>query len=432
MKKSDYYKPEELFPKEAIGKEPNWILKSGISIIALIVIILLFSSLFIKYPDKITSDIVVTSSNPPIRINNLAEGIVKDVYVVNEQIVRNNQLLYYIDDGYTNLDDVKRIKKILSKPFDELINYPFNDENFLLGEMQNSYQEFQNGIIKFNEYLKYNPDVLKIQKVKTLIKKYEDLEKIVGKKIRLQNQKISLEKRKLNRLSTLNEDGIISDQDKELGVISLIEREEDLENLFTEKANISLKISELRKEIIDLNNKYSSIIITYEDEIKNKLLTLSNFINKWEQVHLIKSPANGRVYFLKHDILNVSVNMEIKIIAILRNPNSSSGNQIIGKMYTPLYNSGRIKLGNKVNIYLDNYPYQDNGIIEGNISFMSKIPEKDSYLITVSLPHGVSTSQKEIPFNEELKGKAEILLDDKSLFQRFFEKLFYLKKNEVN
>ena len=59
----------------------------------------------------------------------------------------------------------------------------------------------------------------------------------------------------------------------------------------------------------------------------------------------------------------------------------------------------------------DNYKYQEFGIVEGKVQNISLTPDKDgNYYVDVLLPKGLKTSyNKELPFDKELKGNAEIV-----------------------
>ena len=73
----------------------------------------------------------------------------------------------------------------------------------------------------------------------------------------------------------------------------------------------------------------------------------------------------------------------------------------------PAVNSGKIAKGEKVLIKLDNYRYQEYGIVEGRVQNISFTPDdKGNYYVDVTLPEGLKTSyHKTLPFDTELKGK---------------------------
>ena len=99
-------------------------------------------------------------------------------------------------------------------------------------------------------------------------------------------------------------------------------------------------------------------------------------------------------------------------------------------MFVAATNSGKIARGEKVLIKLDNYRYQEYGIIEGRVQNISFTPdEKGNYYVDVVLPRGLKTSyQKTLPFDKELKGNAEIVTQDLRLIERFFYQIRKLSR----
>ena len=73
-----------------------------------------------------------------------------------------------------------------------------------------------------------------------------------------------------------------------------------------------------------------------------------------------------------------------------------------------------------MNIRLANYPDREFGVIKGIIQAISLTPDKDgNLLINVSLPKGLETSyQKQIIFQQEMSGTADIVTEDLRLVER--------------
>jgi len=113
-------------------------------------------------------------------------------------------------------------------------------------------------------------------------------------------------------------------------------------------------------------------------------------------------------------------------------PNEKEG--IIGRMNIPSANSGKVAIGNKVLIKLDNYQYQEFGIIEGKVKNVSIAPDKQgNYDVYIILPKGLKTSySKDIIFDKELKGNADIVTQDLRLIERFFYQIRKLLGYQIN
>ena len=92
----------------------------------------------------------------------------------------------------------------------------------------------------------------------------------------------------------------------------------------------------------------------------------------------------------------------------------------IGKVRAVAQNSGKLKIGQKVNIRLANYPDREFGVIEGKLKTISLTPDKEgNLLLDIELPNGLQTSyNKQINFQQEMTGTADIITEDLRLLER--------------
>jgi HlyD family secretion protein len=105
--------------------------------------------------------------------------------------------------------------------------------------------------------------------------------------------------------------------------------------------------------------------------------------------------------------------------------------QLLGKAYIPIMNSGKIKIGQQVKIKLDNFPFQEYGIIKGVVKNISAIPMNGKYIVDIDLPYGNKTTYNRIlPNGAELQGNADIITQNIRLMQKFFEPFKNLKNNQ--
>ena len=80
--------------------------------------------------------------------------------------------------------------------------------------------------------------------------------------------------------------------------------------------------------------------------------------------------------------------------------------------------SEKVKDGQQVKIRVENYPSVEYGYLPGIVQSISSLPaKKDSVLVTVFLTKGLCTNyNKHILFGNDLFAEAQILTDDKRLF----------------
>lgn len=134
--------------------------------------------------------------------------------------------------------------------------------------------------------------------------------------------------------------------------------------------------------------------------------------------YVLNSKIEGTVSFLNYWSKSQTVNQGDLVFTILPAEKSS----FIAKLKTPAQNLGKVKIGQTVNIKLQNYPDYEFGVLKGTVNHISEITNKEGfYTIDVTLPEKLITSyNKVIEFKQEMRGSAEIVTEDLRLIQRFF------------
>lgn len=145
---------------------------------------------------------------------------------------------------------------------------------------------------------------------------------------------------------------------------------------------------------------------------------LKSAIKNWETQYVLKSNIDGKIAFSNYWKTNQTVNQGDLIFTIIPTESTS----FIAKLKTPATNSGKLKIGQKVNIKLENYPEAEFGTLQAKVNYISLIQDKDgNYLILADLPKALVTSYKKpIEFKQEMRGRAEIITNDLRLIERFF------------
>lgn len=104
----------------------------------------------------------------------------------------------------------------------------------------------------------------------------------------------------------------------------------------------------------------------------------------------------------------------VVVSAVPNNPTA-----FIGCVQLKMNISGKVQVGQGVNLKFANYPYMEYGIVKGIVSKISSVPNGDSYALEVNIPgQMVSTFGKKLEFQLELKGTAEIITEERSLLVR--------------
>ncbi|WP_166920152.1 HlyD family secretion protein [Flavobacterium poyangense] len=404
--------------QDILTKVPHWMIRWGTVLIFVILFMLFFVSWFIKYPDVVNTEIVITTNIPPEKIVSKSSGRIEAILVKNKSIIEKNTTLAIIENT-ANYKDVFLLKSIVegynindSKkdfPFALLKNTQFGEIESAFAIFQKDYQaqELNKNLQPFEvENRAQNSENIQIK---------ERLDILQQQKV-INESELQLQKNEVTRFETLFNKGIVSTQEMEAKKLSYLQAQKNYKSLLS-------SISQLRSSLID-NTKSSqnSHINSTKEEVNlgrnmaQSFYQLKKVIKDWELNYTLKSSVSGVVTFLQVWTENQTINTGDNVFSII--PDAKNG--FIGKVKAPALNSGKIKVGQKVNIRLANFPDREFGVLYGKIQNISLVPDKDgNLLLDVALPNGLQTSyKKQIVFQQEMKGSAEIVTEDLRLLER--------------
>lgn len=404
--------------QDILTKVPHWMIRWGTVMIFAIIVILFFVSWFIKYPDVVNTEIIITTNIPPEKIVSKSSGRIEAILVKNKAIVSKNKTLAVIENT-ANYKDVFLLKSITDSYNinDPQAQFPFSKlKNTQLGEIESAYAVFQ----KDYQAQELNHDLQPFAvenraQVSEKIQIKERLEILEQQKV-INESELQLQKNEIARFEVLFNKGIISAQEMEAKKLGFLQAQKSYRGLLS-------SISQLKSSLID-NTKSSqnSHINSTKEEVNlgrnmaQSFFQLKKVIKDWELAYALKSSISGKVTFLQIWTENQTINSGDNVFSII--PDAKNG--FIGKVKAPALNSGKIKIGQRVNIRLANFPDKEFGVLKGKIQNISLVPDKDgNLLIDVALPNGLKTSyNKQITFQQEMKGSAEIVTEDLRLIER--------------
>lgn len=405
--------------QDILTQPPHWMIRWGNTIIFLILVLILIMSYIIKYPEFIPAPIIVTSQNPPEKLEARTNSKIEKIFIKDHQEVKKDQVLMVMQSS-ANYKDVLALKKIIdSLSPNQISSFPLSEtSHFKLGELQGDYNSFAKAFqdeALFTRLQPYAPENLAANQS---LSEYRVRIATTKQQKSLEQAKYELTKKNYIRSQELFNQGVISSMELENEKIKYIQAQQNLENI-----NISL--SQMEEGISNLNKtKSGTAINTEKDKITYSSQTLQLFeqlrksLKQWEQNYLLISNTDGIASFQQFFGENQFIKAGDAVLSIL----PKNREKLVGRMSVPATNSGKIASGEKVLIKLDNYRYQEYGIVEGKVQNISLSPDKEgNYYVDVLLPKGLKTSyNKNLVFDKELKGSAEIVTQDLRLIERFF------------
>ncbi|WP_335965094.1 HlyD family efflux transporter periplasmic adaptor subunit [Galbibacter sp. PAP.153] len=137
--------------QEILTKIPNWMIRWGNLLFLCLILMLLIGSWFIKYPDVIVSQALITTHPPLQKIDAQTTGRIATILVKDYEFVRRDQPIAIIKNNADYKDVFKLISltdkiHINSQAFD----FPVHDLPILsLGSIETSYALFENNYLQY-------------------------------------------------------------------------------------------------------------------------------------------------------------------------------------------------------------------------------------------------------------------------------------------
>ena len=419
--------------QEIIHQSPRWMVRSGITLIFGVIVLLLIGSFFFSYPDTIKATVVIATDNPPVYLVARTTARIDTLSVSDEQIVSEGQVVAGLNNSAV-FSDVMKVKEMIRLQesflagFDTLTAvHPKTD--LRLGDLQSDYSSF---VRLFNEYFAFVRLQLHPRKIKAL-RKQVSMSRIYYDRLWMQKMDMEADLKIAN--SQFKRDSLL----KQKSVLSELDLETSQTNLIQKKYNLTgarIRLAETQGTILQQEQSVVDAEIDYTDQLKKMQNTLIESFNvfkskmaEWEQRYVLQSPIEGKVSFTSF----WSKNQEVKEGELVFTIVPVKQSQIVGRLSLPVAGAGKVAIGQTVNIRFDNFPYMEYGFVRGKIKSISLVYNKENYTVEVEIPQDIRTNYNiPLKFSPEMTGTAEIITEDLKLIQRFFNPIRSVLKHRMN
>jgi multidrug resistance efflux pump len=419
-------KPEILYSdpvKEIMGNPPRKILRWGTTVMFLVFVLFFLFTWIIRYPDTIPAPIEITTMNPPVTLVTKITGRIKHLYVKEKESVKAGQLLAVMETtaSVNKIELLKQTIDTIKKP--ESLSYQLLPDFSELGELQGFYASFLKNLSDLNNY---NLNDFFGNKIKSITDEINGIQEYISRlkvKEKLYSENQKLETNKYKRDSSLYAGKVIPESELESSHQSLIRLNIELQQVRLDHSAKSIEMSEKRQLLQDyrinqLEERQKLISI-----LEESFLNLKSQINIWENSYLLISPEEGIVSFTRFWSANQSVVKDEPVINVV----PLKTGFLLGRINLKMQRSGKVKIGQLVNIKLSGYPYLEYGMVRGVVKSKSLVPASDAYIIDIDLPEGLTTLYGiKLDFTQNMQGTAEIITENIRLFQKIVNPFRYM------
>lgn len=424
--------------QEILGKIPSWIIRWGITLIFTIFLIIIIGCCFIKYPERVNGTVMITTAYSPIDIVSKKSGNIEKMLVRNGDSIRQDMILGVI---HSNADykNILSVEYNLSQIQDSTLNlFVFEDwiyDKYNLGDLQNEWTIFSSACFKYQNYITKAVIEQKKKLLNEQISKQYEYYSQMRSQANILKKDLFYEGKNYKRDSTLYARGLISESEYEESARKLLQTNNNVISFTTQMTSTELSILQNRQQIIELSIQQDDEVLALIQDIERSKERLLALIKEWKLSYLFTSPIDGLVSFVKKWDEGQFINVQETFLSVIPNKNS----EIIGMIKVPQESFGKIKIGQKVNVRLNGYPYMEYGLLTGVVEYLSSVPENSSnpelspqYTAEVVFPQGMRTSYgKEVKLIQKMNGEAEIIIEERSLIMRFIDPVISLFKSGI-
>ena len=395
--------------QEIIGRMPNRIIRWGIAVIFSVILVLLAICWFIRYPDLLPAKVVITTTPPPRALVSRTSG--------NLMLMKSESALVNIGETIAFIQSNAQPDAVL------LFEQSLTDSSFTgikdanqLGDLLPLHNDLLNAQIALAHFHDNKIFDVQIEQLKKQANNYQKLGAAQNNQYKLALQELTLAKEKFRTDSILYTQQVTSRIDFNAAKTIWLQQQRNASAAETAVINNETQLNQLNKQITDLEiqkleqqQKLTAAVQQARQQAQAQIL-------KWKETYLFTAPTSGRLSYLGFLETGQFAEPGKPYFSII--PDSGA---IIARAEMPLKGSGKVKVGQSVNIRLENYPFEEFGFLRGSVASISLLPGEDKYWVTINLPEQLKTSQnKTLPFKQQLSGTTEIITEDLRLLERFF------------
>lgn len=416
--------------QEVLNHIPHALVRWGITLFLSIVILMMALTHVIHYPDVVEARVTLMTKNPPVHLMARTSGPIKLATGDNVYVRQHSLLGIILNPGKS--EDILALSAWMDRIRESVYRQPIQMNamerlapSLTLGEVQSSYQSFCQAVdaaVRFEAIALFDTQRLALL---TNVSNYDQLNRELIKQRRFMQLELTIAKIKYEDDSVLFGLNAISKREMFLSKTAFIQDERNLENI-----NVAIIQNTIKS--IELRSKASEVMLSKREELDKLTQQLIRTyeqllvdVNSWKQKYLLISPISGKVTFSKFWSDNQFVKEHEEVLSVV------PGKQyIIGKVELPITGSGKVKVGQRVKLKFENYPYSEYGMLIGHVASVSLVPVNNAYSLSIKLPQDlISTYRKKLVFKQEMNGVAEIITDDKRLSERILYQLLKLMED---
>jgi len=397
---------------------PSSLIRLGCLIALACMALFFLISWLLEYKDTIDGRIVITTPTLPIDIHSKVAGNLLLLQANNAYVKKGTQLAYI--ENAAQLEPCLALRSYLDsfEPFstqfpDSLLTF----KDAALGNLQPAFLALSRSYSDYSFFLKNDRHQAFIQQKKEQIQLHEDHTKLAKNKIQLHQQNLAHAEKQLQIDQQLYEEEVIAKRtlDQAQQAYAELKFNGRLIDFQSAVNNANIQIAQQEEAILELQTNFIKEKEGLENQIKDAYQFLKKELTDWEETYLMVADMDGQIIFSEALTDFNYIPKGSKIMTLV----PEDKQEFTGLLRVPFSGYSKVQKGQSVQVRLDNYPFQEFGILYGEVSTLSVIPEADNYAVMIQFPEGLrSTYNIDFDFKQRMEGNASIITNRISVWQR--------------
>lgn len=409
-----------------LKRKLSFMLRYGMSFLFLLGFIVIVSLYFIKAPDTLEGNFVLSSSNPPKSLVAKVNGRIVKKHIDDLTKVNKGDILLVLEStaDITEINKLEGVLQTIQRLIDsnrlDSLNYVGVASLQKLGEIQQVYEQFK----KSNNELYLALSNGQYLQEKSIINKR--LNNLLQNRNNLLNQRsiyereYALANEAWQADSTLNELQSITKTELRNTESARLQRKLSLSGLQQNLLNNENAINDIEQQLLVLEKN----VAQQKNAFMQSFSILKAAITDWKSKYFFVAPFSGSISLNKNIYEGLNVQAGEPLLFIM--PDS---NGWLCEVLIPQQNFGKINTGQRTILKFDSYNFEEFGVTQGQVKSVSATPQEvktndgtqNMYLVRVAIDSSLTTTyHKTIQPRYGLTGTATIALDDKSLLEKLF------------
>lgn len=424
--------------QEILGRIPSWIVRRGVTVIFAVFVAIVIGCCLVRFPERINATVTVTTGNAPVDVIARAGGNIERILVSNGDSVTQGTLLGAVSTG-ADFRDVQRVENLLNElSYRSLDSAVFDSRirvGYRLGSLQGEWIAFATACRKYADYISRDVIGHRKRRLQTQMDKQKEYYGQLQRQLEAIRKDLEYEKQAFRRDSSLHTRKVISAMEYEEASRRLLQALNAVMSFESQMISGELSVIQSAQQIEELSIQQEDEMLTMEQDVRNCTERMSAQIDSWKLDYLFTAPISGKVSFVRKWEEGQTIGSGEAFLTVVPGNNQN----VIGIVRIPQASFGKVQVGQKVNVRLNGYPYMEYGVLTGEISYLSSVPEKGSdtrtepcYIAEIKFPSGLRTGYgRELRLIQQMDGTAEIITKDRRLISRFIDPIITLFDNGI-